>query len=323
MTMLTWIPLSTQLPDADLTVLIALSDRDVWTGYLDGDVWRDVSGMPLEPGRVTHWMHMPEAPDTDSRVSAQPQHLNEGEPMQQATAAALAAVLCIGTKTVLAAGPMTRGEYNAYRGWNPPEGEDQTVPGYLVEYTDGSKPNDTRHAGYISWSPTEQFDNSYRPCNAMTFGLAIEALKRGHRVARAGWNGKGMWIALSGSTTEPRNIAWENFWSKQASAFARDENGGGAEVLPCILMKTADSRILMGWLASQTDMLAEDWQIVDAVETKTYADGTSATGKAPLPDLSPNEQLAAEQNVRQRPEPESAKTVLKPAAAWPFPTKGA
>jgi hypothetical protein len=67
----------------------------------------------------------------------------------------------IGTKTILAR-PITRGEYNAYRGWNPPAGEDQSVQGYLVEYTDGGTPNDSRHAGYISWSPKEQFDNAYR-----------------------------------------------------------------------------------------------------------------------------------------------------------------
>lgn len=167
----------------------------------------------------------------------------------------------IGTKLIRAQA-ITRAAYNEYRGWPLPADENGADEGYLVEYLDGGKPNDARHAGYISWSPKEQFDNAYRPCEAMTFGLALEAIKRGQRVARSGWNGKGMWIALSGSTTEPRNIAWENFWSKNASEFARTENGGGAEVLPCILMKTADNRILMGWLASQSDMLAEDWQIV-------------------------------------------------------------
>jgi hypothetical protein len=67
----------------------------------------------------------------------------------------------IGTKTILARA-FTRGEYNAYRGWNPPAGEDQSAQGYLVEYIDGGTPNDPRHAGYISWSPKEQFDNAYR-----------------------------------------------------------------------------------------------------------------------------------------------------------------
>jgi hypothetical protein len=66
-----------------------------------------------------------------------------------------------GTKTVLASG-MNRGEYNAYRGWEAPEGEDQHVNGYLVEYTDGGKANDSRHVGYISWSPADVFEKAYR-----------------------------------------------------------------------------------------------------------------------------------------------------------------
>ena len=67
----------------------------------------------------------------------------------------------IGTKVVKLL-PMTRGEYNDYRGWAYPEGEDQSARGYLVEYTDGGKPNDDRHKGYISWSPKEQADKAYR-----------------------------------------------------------------------------------------------------------------------------------------------------------------
>lgn len=69
--------------------------------------------------------------------------------------------LYIGTKT-LKAWPKTRGEYNAYRGWAPPDGENQGEPGYLVEYTDGGKGNDPRHAGYISWSPADVFEKAYR-----------------------------------------------------------------------------------------------------------------------------------------------------------------
>lgn len=167
----------------------------------------------------------------------------------------------IGTK-IVSAEAMTRAAYNLFRGWALPADENGDDEGYLVEYQDGGKPNVQGRAGYVSWSPKEQFDKAYRPMSGLTFGLALESLKRGAKVARAGWNGKGMWLSLSGSTTNPRNIAFENFWSKNASEWARTENGGGAEVLPCILMKTADNRILMGWLASQTDMLAEDWQIV-------------------------------------------------------------
>lgn len=68
--------------------------------------------------------------------------------------------LYIGSK-ILAAWPMSRLAYNEYRGWSLPDDEDGTDEGYLVEYLDGGKPNHPDHAGYISWSPKEQFDNSY------------------------------------------------------------------------------------------------------------------------------------------------------------------
>ena len=66
----------------------------------------------------------------------------------------------IGTKTIKAR-PMVRGEYNAYRGWSLPVDEHGADEGYLVEYTDGGKPNDARHAGYISWSPKDVFERTY------------------------------------------------------------------------------------------------------------------------------------------------------------------
>jgi Protein of unknown function (DUF2829) len=164
----------------------------------------------------------------------------------------------IGTKTICAVA-MTRAEYNALRGWTVPADENGADEGYLVEYLDGGKPNLEGYAGYVSWSPKEQFENAYRASDAMTFGLAIEAMKMGKKVARAGWNGKGMWVALSpGSLALPA----ERFWNPHNKAFA-EANGGTADVLPCVTMKTADGKILMGWLASQTDMLAEDWTIVE------------------------------------------------------------
>lgn len=165
----------------------------------------------------------------------------------------------IGLKLVIAVA-MTRLAYNEYRGWQLPANEDGADDGYLVEYLDGGKPNHPNHVGYISWSPKEQFDRAYRPTTGMTFGLAIEALKHGERVARAGWNGKDMWLSLS--CGETRDIPAENFWSPHNAQHAR-EQGGTAKVLPSITMKTATGEILMGWLASQTDMLAEDWVIVE------------------------------------------------------------
>ena len=56
-----WISTTTQLPDDDLTVLIALDDGEVWTGFRDGDDWRYVSAdLVMQP--VTHWMQFPEPP---------------------------------------------------------------------------------------------------------------------------------------------------------------------------------------------------------------------------------------------------------------------
>ena len=134
------------------------------------------------------------------------------------------------------------------KNYGPTEGHG--AAGYKVVYPDG----------YTSWSPAAAFEEAYREAGGMPFGLAIEALKIGKRVARAGWNGKGMWLSLSCSST--RDVPAEGFWSPHNAEFAR-ENGGVAKVLPSITMKTASGEILMGWLASQTDMLADDWQIVE------------------------------------------------------------
>jgi hypothetical protein len=66
-----------------------------------------------------------------------------------------------GTKRVHAT-PMSRADYNAYRGWQVPADENPADEGYLVEYVDGGKANDSRHAGYISWSPKDVFERSYK-----------------------------------------------------------------------------------------------------------------------------------------------------------------
>jgi Protein of unknown function (DUF2829) len=156
----------------------------------------------------------------------------------------------IGTKLITST-PMNRAEYNTYRGWGLPANEDGADEGYLVEYMDGGKPNDSRHAGYISWSPKAQHEAAYRECNAMTFGLAIEALKKGLKVARAGWNGKGMWLALIQG----------DMWGIGGTAPYDVPDGAHIDHAPFIGMRTADQKFVP-WLASQTDVLAEDWGIV-------------------------------------------------------------
>ncbi|MBV2128173.1 crAss001_48 related protein [Arsukibacterium indicum] len=68
----------------------------------------------------------------------------------------------IGTKLINAVA-MTRLAYNELRGWKLPEDENGDDAGYLVEYLDGGKPNTEHYAGYVSWSPAEQFEKAYIP----------------------------------------------------------------------------------------------------------------------------------------------------------------
>ena len=93
----------------------------------------------------------------------------------------------------------------------------------------------------------------------MNFGQAIEAMKLGEAVARAGWNGRDMWVARSPGKP---HLDHAKFWSSAARLWASKQFTCGAEALPCYLMKTADNKIQMGWLASQSDIDAEDWSVV-------------------------------------------------------------
>lgn len=90
-----------------------------------------------------------------------------------------------------------------------------------------------------------------------TFGDAIAALKSGKRVSRAGWNGKGMYLWLLPAAMVKAEWCREPHLKAMAEA-----NGGEIEALGSIRMMTADKKVLTGWLASQTDVLAEDWTIL-------------------------------------------------------------
>lgn len=149
----------------------------------------------------------------------------------------------IGVKLINAI-DMTRAAYNILRDWELPADENGDDAGYLVEYLDGGQANHKDFEGYISWSPKAVFENAYGPTDGMTFGLALEALKKGHKVARKGWNGKGQWLFMIPAS----------HW----------ETTRGLELLdgrPWIGIKTVDD-CFMPWVASQSDMLSSDWEIV-------------------------------------------------------------
>ena len=156
----------------------------------------------------------------------------------------------IGTK-IIKAKEMTRGDYNTFRGWKIPENENPVDEGFLVEYSDG----------YISWSPKKQFEEAYRLCDDMTFGIAIEALKKGLKVARKGWNGKGMYLWLLPEAKIKKE------WCRDEKLLECFKKNDELLCLGSIRMFTHDSTgreaVLTGWLASQSDMLSEDWYIVE------------------------------------------------------------
>jgi hypothetical protein len=92
------------------------------------------------------------------------------------------------------------------------------------------------------------------------FGSAIVALKAGKCVARKGWNGKGMFLFLLPAGTVPTKVIHD---PALRAVIEREVSGDTFEALGSIRMWTADKKILTGWLASQTDMLSEDWEIVE------------------------------------------------------------
>ena len=140
----------------------------------------------------------------------------------------------IGVKIVNAE-PMTREAFEAKHGRNV--GGDKHGEGYEVTY----------EGGYQAWSPEDVFDAAYRPIDGMTFGLAIEALKMGKKVARRGWNGKGIFIELQVPDQH----------SKMSSPYFFIDTTGLQSDNP----DAPRSRV--PWLPSQTDMLAEDWIVIE------------------------------------------------------------
>lgn len=108
----------------------------------------------------------------------------------------------------------------------------------------------------------------------MNFGQAIESLKEGKNVARNGWNGKGMHLWLNKGSVDARSLSnqadgtdipKEDLGTIAGVSMGLFEKGDLNTVtrLPNINMRAATGETVTGWLASQTDMLAEDWGIVE------------------------------------------------------------
>ena len=143
---------------------------------------------------------------------------------------------------------MTRGEYNAHSGWDMPASENPAEEGYHVVYPDG----------YESWCPKAQFKAACRPVDGMTFGIAIDACRyKGAKIQRANWNGEGQYVRYE-----------EVPVSVDGKLHTEPQGTPGMVVSGCFVFhfvnrKTGETGIQVGWLASQADLAASDWRIVE------------------------------------------------------------
>ena len=142
----------------------------------------------------------------------------------------------IGVK-IVGAVPMTRENFEAQHGRSV--GGDIHGEGYEVEYENG----------YKAWSPKAVFDAAYRPTNGMTFGLAQEILKAGGKVARTGWNGKGLWI---------RRV---DLYSDK-EFHLREEPDAVGTFMPFYVIHSPNGS-LNTWVPSISDAQAEDWMVAE------------------------------------------------------------
>lgn len=147
----------------------------------------------------------------------------------------------IGTKIIEAAPAIRMGGKVYDANELIPRSMEMVEEGYKVRYQDG----------YESWSPKAVFEEAYRPIDGMNFGLAIEALKKGKKCRRAGWNGgKNHHIELASAIS----------YTAPAGAIV---NGEHAAIANKAIVFFGTSGVQIGWLASQADMLSDDWEIVE------------------------------------------------------------
>lgn len=141
--------------------------------------------------------------------------------------------------------PMTKEDFDRYCNGETPKYEGENI-GYVLA------PNGKYR--YASWSPKLDFEKQYMKYDSLTFGIALELLKQGKRIARESWrwNGKDMYLFLLKGGVSGNEV------HNQCSFIETD-----TPILDCICMKTAQDTVCVGWLASQTDMLSDDWCVVE------------------------------------------------------------
>lgn|ERR1044072_22026 len=130
------------------------------------------------------------------------------------------------------------------------ESEKEGQPGYGVKYADG----------YTSWSPKAVFEEAYQPLNALSFGHAILAAKDGKPISR---HGDGSFIVYM----PPLSLPPYNTQDTARKVNDRTAKWIGEDTpldsLGYFALFTVDKKWQPGWIPSQADMLANDWQVVE------------------------------------------------------------
>lgn len=95
----------------------------------------------------------------------------------------------------------------------------------------------------------------------MRFGEVIEHARNGKKIARHGWNGRGMYVYMTKGRLVPTDEWVAGMPSQELTEVEKEK--GYVNILPHLDMKTAQDTRIIGWSATQTDMLAFDWYVLD------------------------------------------------------------
>lgn len=153
---------------------------------------------------------------------------------------------------IVEAEPCTLGEWEAKTGkkWNEAD-RPRSDEGYKCDYPDG----------YSGWCPKAEFEKVSSPVENMTFGQAIDACRyRGAKIQRVNWNGEGQFVVYQDCATLFPLTPEQR---KEASPEPMLEATSACFVFHFVNRKTGETGIQVGWLASQADMAANDWRIVE------------------------------------------------------------
>ena len=143
------------------------------------------------------------------------------------------------------------------KGYKVPDDTDQMAIGFEVTYP----------GGYKSWCPYDAFTEANRSVAGMSFGFALEAARKGEKIARSGWNWKNQFVVMQPTLNlPPFSTTGTNRKVNDRTAKFIGEN----EPLNCpayCCLYNAQKEWVCGWVPSQGDLFADDWLIIDDAAT--------------------------------------------------------